>query len=268
MNHFIEVNKDSKDNLYLVIHTGSRTLGKYICKHYQEKGYKILTDNTELREFIINIPKNLAYVEGKDFDDYVHDMQITQFFANINREAIADTIIEKMELTEIDSFHTIHNYIEDNFTSNSEYQYVLRKGAIRALKDETVLIPINMRDGSILAKGKGNLDWNYSAPHGAGRLFSRSEAKELISLEEYKESMKDIFTTSINQNTIDESPMVYKPIEEILENINESVEVIDILKPIYNFKASDLDGLDFVKEKIEERKRTRLEREQNNEGKN
>lgn len=290
MNHFIEVNKDSKGNLYLVIHTGSRTLGKYICKHYQEKGYKILTDNTELREFIINkfkaegkeqlindelkkiprinIPKNLAYVEGKDFDDYVHDMQITQFFANINREAIADTIIEKMELTEIDSFHTIHNYIEDNFTSNSEYQYVLRKGAIRALKDETVLIPINMRDGSILAKGKGNLDWNYSAPHGAGRLFSRSEAKELISLEEYKESMKDIFTTSINQNTIDESPMVYKPIEEILENINESVEVIDILKPIYNFKASDLDGLDFVKEKIEERKRTRLEREQNNEGKN
>lgn len=289
-NHFIEVNKDSKGNLYLVIHTGSRTLGKYICKHYQEKGYKILTDNTELREFIINkfkaegkeqlindelkkiprinIPKNLAYVEGKDFDDYVHDMQITQFFANINREAIADTIIEKMELTEIDSFHTIHNYIEDNFTSNSEYQYVLRKGAIRALKDETVLIPINMRDGSILAKGKGNLDWNYSAPHGAGRLFSRSEAKELISLEEYKESMKDIFTTSINQNTIDESPMVYKPIEEILENINESVEVIDILKPIYNFKASDLDGLDFVKEKIEERKRTRLEREQNNEGKN
>lgn len=288
-NHFIEVNKDSEGNLYLVIHTGSRTLGKYICKHYQELGYRKLTDNREQREAIINkfktegkeqlinnelkklpkvnIPKNLAYVEGKDFDDYVHDMQLTQFFANMNREAIADTIIDKMGLTEISSFHTIHNYIEDNSTTNSEYKYVLRKGAISSRLDEIVLIPINMRDGSILAKGKGNPDWNYSAPHGAGRVFSRSQAKEIISLEEFQESMKDVFTTSVNQNTIDESPMVYKPMEEILGNITEAVDVIDILKPIYNFKASDLDGLDFVQAKIAERKKRKLEREQN-EGKN
>lgn len=285
MNHFIELDKDSEDNLYLVIHTGSRTLGKYICKHYQELGYKKLTDNSEQREAIINkfkaegkeqlindelkklpkinIQKNLAYVEGKDFDDYVHDMQLTQFFANMNREAIADTIIDKMGLTEISSFHTIHNYIEDNSTTNSEYKYVLRKGAISARLDEIVLIPINMRDGSILAKGKGNPDWNYSAPHGAGRIYSRSQAKEVITLEEFQDSMKNVFTTSVNQNTIDESPMVYKPMEEILENITESVDVIDILKPIYNFKASDLDGLDFVQAKIAERKRKRLEREQN-----
>lgn len=284
-NHFIELNKDSEDNLYLVVHSGSRSLGKYICKYYQEKGYKTLTDNSEEKLAIINsykaqgkeqlindelkkikkvkIPKNLAYVEGKDFDDYVHDMSITQFFAQMNREAIADTILDKMKLNEENSFHTIHNYIEDNSTTNSEYKYVLRKGAISARLDELVLIPINMRDGSILAKGKGNSDWNYSAPHGAGRLFSRSEAKELISLEEFQDSMVDVFTTSVNQNTIDESPMAYKPMEEILDNITESVDVIDILKPIYNFKASDLDGLDFVKEKIEERKRKKLEREQN-----
>lgn len=260
-NHFIELNKDSKDNLYLVVHTGSRTLGKYVCKYYQNLGYKKLTDNSEQREAIINkfkaegkeqlindelkrlprinIPKNLAYVEGKEFDDYVHDMQITQFFAQMNREAIADTIIEKMGLKTGRSFHTIHNYIEVDCDVNSKTGCypILRKGAIRAADGEVALIPINMRDGSIIATGKGNPEWNYSAPHGAGRLLSRSKAKELLNIEDFKNTMKDVYSSSVCDSTLDEAPMAYKPIEEILENIVDTVDDIKIIKPIYNYKA-------------------------------
>lgn len=259
-NHFIELSKDSKGNLYLIIHTGSRYLGKQIAEYYQKKAIENITKNNidkkkneiinklksegkekEIQQALkdikpINIPSELCYLEGKDYKDYLHDMHIAQSYARINREAIADIIIDKMKLKEATCFHTTHNYIDENFKIDNEY--VLRKGAIRALKDEKVLIPINMKDGSILAKGKGNPDWNYSAPHGAGRLLSRSKAKEQLSLEAFKESMKDIYTTSVNLSTLDEAPMAYKPMDEILSNIKDTVEIIDILKPIYNFKAS------------------------------
>lgn len=252
-NHFIEVNRDIDGYLYLVIHSGSRHLGGEVAKFYQNLAIKSLTDirdvklqlaeqlksqgrqqeiNDELKKIIKpKINKAFAYLEGTNLDNYLHDMKIAQDFATWNRKAMADVIIREMKLKPIEQFTTIHNYINTD-------DMILRKGAISARKDEKVLIPINMRDGSIIAIGKGNEDWNFSAPHGAGRLMSRSKAKENISMSDYKDSMKDVWTTSVSINTIDESPMAYKPIDEILENIKDTVDVIDIIEPVYNFKAS------------------------------
>ena len=262
-NHFLEVGVDSKNNKYLVIHSGSRNLGKQVAeiyqrmaidlcrgkedyfvkreeiiKKYKEQGNKNLIKSAlkdlekEYKTLEPKYPKALCYLTGEYRDRYLHDMKICQEYANLNREVMADIILKSLfnkALSRFPHFQTVHNYI--NFKDN-----IIRKGAISAHKEEKVLIPINMRDGSILAKGKGNPDWNYSAPHGAGRLMSRTVAKESVTLEEFKESMKGIYSTSINEKTIDESPMAYKPIENIIENIGDTVEIIDIIKPIYNYK--------------------------------
>lgn len=261
-NHFIEIDIDENDNKYLVIHTGSRNLGKQVAEIYQEKAikycsyedemkeakqklikeYKDLGKEKEIQEKLIEIskkydgktklPKDLCYLEGKLRKDYLHDMKICQKFARINRREIAFVIMSKMNLDCINYFETIHNYIsfEDN---------IVRKGAISAKKGEKVLIPMNMRDGCIIGIGKGNDDWNQSAPHGAGRIMSRMKAKETFNLDEYKESMKNIYTTSVNEDTIDEAPFVYKSMQEIIDNIGDTVDIIKIIKPIYNFKANE-----------------------------
>lgn len=263
-NHFIEVDKDDEGNYYLVIHSGSRNLGLQVAKYYQRKAIEyhknLIFDKQKEKKIIIeqlkkegkqqliqkalkeideklvktHIPEDLCYVEGPLFDDYIHDMDICQKFAVINREVIAKKIclFLKLNYNSLNGFETIHNYI------NME-DMILRKGAISAYKDQLVLIPINMRDGCIIGKGKGNADFNYSAPHGAGRLLSRSEAKEKINLEDFEKTMEGIYTTSVNQSTIDESPFAYKPIESILENIKDTIEIVKIVKPIYNFKSSE-----------------------------
>ncbi|GAE89671.1 RNA-splicing ligase RtcB [Acetivibrio straminisolvens] len=253
-NHFIEVNKDSEGNLYLVVHSGSRHLGKQVAEYYQDLGYKELVSKTEEIKAIIErlkaegrekeiqkeikkvkppqINKQLAYVQGKSYEDYLADMKLVQKFAVLNRKAIVDEIARRMNLKIEEQFTTIHNYIDLD-------SMILRKGAISARQGEKVLIPINMRDGSLICIGKGNKDWNYSAPHGAGRLMSRAKAKEVITLKEFQESMKGIYSTTVNRFTIDECPMAYKPMEEIIENIRDTVEIVDIIKPIYNFKAAE-----------------------------
>ncbi|HHV72532.1 MAG TPA: RtcB family protein [Clostridia bacterium] len=223
-NHFIEVNKDKDGTLYLVVHSGSRHLGKQVAEYYQQLAYKELKG--------VKISKQLAYVQGESYNNYLHDMRIVQQFAVYNRKAIVDEIINRMELEIEDQFTTIHNYIDLN-------NMILRKGAISAQKGERVLIPLNMRDGSLICIGKGNKDWNYSAPHGAGRLMSRRKAKQTISLEEFKKTMEGIYTTTVNRSTLDECALAYKPMEEIINNIQETVEIVDIIKPVYNFKASE-----------------------------
>lgn len=262
-NHFIEVDTDNSGSKYLIIHSGSRNLGKQVADYYQYLAVEITQGKDRLyeqqkqliaeykaqgrknkiekaikelhRKFNPNpldTPKELCYLTGEYREDYLHDMELCQLFAVLNRSTIAGTIIREMNWTPLYAFETIHNYIE--VESN-----MVRKGAISAKAGEKVLIPINMRDGCIIGIGKGNEDWNYSAPHGAGRIMSRSKAKEKISLAEFEKSMEGIFTTSVNQSTIDESPMVYKPIEEIVANIGDTVEIVKIIKPIYNFKASE-----------------------------
>ena len=186
--------------------------------------------NREFKARKSETPPDLCFVYGKYFDQYLRDVALCQKFARLNRELIAKILLNRAGLTAVESFHTIHNYIDTK-------EMILRKGAIAAHDGERVLIPINMRDGSILAIGKGNPDWNYSAPHGAGRLFSRSDAKELINLEEYRQAMEGIYTTSVNESTLDESPMAYKSIDDILETIEPTAEIIEVLKPVYNFKA-------------------------------
>lgn len=220
-NHFIEVNKDKVGNLYLVVHSGSRHLGKQVAEYYQKLAWQKKKEN---------IKKDLAYVEGEDFADYLHDMKTTQHYAVYNRKAIIDEIINSMNLTIVEEFTTIHNYIDMK-------TMILRKGAISAQQGEKLIIPINMRDGSIIAVGKGNQEWNYSAPHGAGRVMSRRQAKKTLSMKDFQKSMQGIYSTSIKSSTLDEAPMVYKPIKEIINNIRETVEIIDIIRPIYNFKA-------------------------------
>ena len=254
-NHFIEIDEGSDGSKYLVIHTGSRNLGKQVAEYYQRLAVKRLYAKKEERADIIakckaegrerdiqaelaklaskhssNVPKDLCYLEGKDRDDYLDDMKICQLFAKLNRECIAYSIIGGKLVG--DPFHTIHNYIE--LETN-----MVRKGAISAKKGEKVLIPINMRDGSLLCVGKGNEDWNCSAPHGAGRIMSRNKARESISMESFRESMTGIYTTSVCESTIDESPMAYKPMDEIINNIKDTVDILDVLKPVYNFKASE-----------------------------
>jgi len=251
-NHFIEVGKTSKDELFLVIHSGSRNIGGQVAKYYQNIAIENLTDNAKEREELIaklkkegrqneigkelkklkkpEINKDLAYLIGTDFDNYMHDMELMQKYAVLNRRTMVNIMLEKAELTEIEAFETIHNYIDFN-------RMMLRKGAVSAENGETLLIPINMRDGSIIAKGKGNEDWNYSAPHGAGRLMGRRQAHKNLNFDEFKEQMKDVYSTSVLTETLDEAPNAYKPMNEILEAIGGTVEVVDVIKPIYNFKA-------------------------------
>lgn len=261
-NHFIEVDIDEDGNKYLVIHSGSRNLGKQVAEIYQQIAIDSFYNNRELIEKqnaliaeykktgrqkeieealkklrsdyvpYSGIPKELCYLIGENREKYLHDMKICQEFAQKNRKYIAELIITNMDWVSIEGFETIHNYI-DHETN------IVRKGAISAKAGEKVLIPINMRDGCIIGIGKGNEDWNCSAPHGAGRIMSRGEAKQTVSLDEYKESMKGIYTTSVDESTLDESPMVYKPIDEIIHNVQDTVAVDKIIHPIYNFKASE-----------------------------
>lgn len=250
-NHFIEMNHDDEDNLYLVIHSGSRYLGKQIAEYYQNQAsagmIKIVNEKlidklksqkrhkeiqAEIEKAKQNINRKLMYVEGETFRDYLNDMRIAQTFAEFNRKAIANGIVAEMGFSVINHFTTIHNYIDLD-------KMILRKGAISAKAGEVVIIPINMRDGSIIATGKGNADWNYSAPHGAGRLMSRKQAKKSLKMEDFKKSMEGIFTTSISRDTLDEAPSVYKPMDEIVANIHDTVEINKIIKPVYNFKASE-----------------------------
>jgi RNA-splicing ligase RtcB len=265
-NHFIELDRDQDDNIWLVIHTGSRHLGIEVCNFYQNEGYRVLKDKAnggskqEKRDAFIaklkaegrhkdidkevkrwekeyaevnpSIPYDLAYVEGDLFKDYIHDMDMVQKHAACNRAEIARVILKYAKLHEVERFETVHNYIDVE-------NMILRKGSVSAQTGERLLIPINMRDGSLICVGKGNPDWNYSAPHGAGRLMSRSAAKESISMDDFKASMNGIYTTCVNQGTIDESPMAYKPMDEIVANIADTVDIVDIIKPIYNFKAGE-----------------------------
>ncbi len=259
-NHFIEADKGSDGSIYIVIHSGSRHLGVEVCKYYQKEAYRRLNEasaddvqsliarlKSEGRQSMIQselkklentkhtaVPKHLAYCEGELFLSYIHDMKIVQEFAMLNRKAMMDEIIKGMGLHAAESFTTIHNYID---TENM----ILRKGAVSAKEGERLLIPINMRDGSLLCTGKGNPDWNCSAPHGAGRLYSRTQAKSSFTVSEYRKQMEGIYTTSVNKATLDECPMAYKSLEDIVGNIGETVEIVDIIKPIYNFKAGSED---------------------------
>lgn len=223
-NHFIEIDLDEDDNKYLIIHTGSRNFGLKVANYYQNIAHKYCIKNN------IELPKSLCYLEGKKAEEYKKDMKIAQDYAHINRYIIAKRIVNFLRIKPIEQFETIHNYI--NFEDN-----IIRKGAVSAKYNEKLLIPLNMRDGCIIAKGKGISDWNYSAPHGAGRRLSRNKAKKELSLEEFKSSMKDIYTTSVKKSTLDEAPMAYKDPKEIIENIEETVTIEKIIKPIYNFKA-------------------------------
>ncbi len=261
-NHFIEVDVASDGTKYLVIHTGSRNLGKQVAEIYQNLAVELnrgMEDYFKMRDEIIRtykeqgrrgeiqaalkeiawkkangpttVPEDLCFLYGQYFDDYLADVEICQQFAKRNRELIAQIILDRCNLTATDAFHTIHNYIDTG-------EMILRKGAIAAHKDEKVLIPINMRDGSVLAVGKGNAEWNYSAPHGAGRVMSRNKAKQVLSLDEYKKAMEGIYSTSVNEETLDEAPMAYKSLNDIIDVIEETVDVIEVIKPIYNFKAN------------------------------
>lgn len=275
-NHFIEADRDDDGNLYIVVHSGSRHAGKEIAEYYQEEAWKQLNGNsdaeiaafiqklksegreTEIQEELkklksqvrTNIPKDLAYVSGQLFDDYINDMKIMQHFAEMNRKAMIETISIGLHIKEsdiIERFTTIHNYIyipdaENPDNGNDETkkgQMILRKGAVSAQKGEKLLIPINMRDGSLVCIGKGNEDWNCSAPHGAGRVMSRMKAKKELNLADFKAEMKGIWSSTVNKSTLDEAPMAYKTMDDIVENIGETAEIVKIIKPIYNFKAAE-----------------------------
>ena len=229
-NHFIEVDKDDDGNLYLVIHTGSRNLGLRVAELYQKKAYNAVGGRKQTE-----IPYELAYLTGEEKDDYLYDMAFMQRFAELNRRIIKEVILDGMKLHEADSFTTIHNYIDTD-------AMILRKGAVSANAGERLLIPMNMRDGSLICTGLGNEDWNCSAPHGAGRRFSRTDAENSFTISEFKKQMEGIYTTSVSKDTLDECPMAYKPMEEILQNIGETVRVERIIRPIYNFKASEHGG--------------------------
>lgn len=260
-NHFIEIDRARDGKFYLVIHSGSRNLGKQVAEIYQALAVDLAKGKEELfkeQERIIReykeagrrkeiqgvlvalrknfhennptVPADLCHVYGKYFHNYLHDLAYCQEFAKKNRETIAKVLLKRTGISGGQGFHTTHNYIDTE-------ESILRKGAIAAHKGEVVLIPINMRDGSVLAVGKGNAEWNYSAPHGAGRLMSRSQAKEQLSMDEFKQSMEGVYTTSVNEFTLDESPMAYKSLDDIIDVIGDTVEIVDVMKPVYNFKA-------------------------------
>ena len=232
-NHFIEADIDENGNKYLVVHTGSRYLGQAVAKFYQAAGYEQMQmEGVRTSQDVIDVPSYLAYVSGQLFEDYIHDMKIVQRYSCLNRKAIMDTILNGLHLYETERFETIHNYIDTD-------SMILRKGAVSAKKGERLLIPINMRDGSLVCTGKGNPEWNYSAPHGAGRLYSRKAAKEKFELKEFAEQMEGIYTTSVCTATIDEAPMCYKNMNDIVDNIEPTVEINAVIRPIYNFKAGN-----------------------------
>lgn len=257
-NHFIEVDRSEDGRLFLVVHSGSRHVGTEVANFYQGEGRRALWGgaNYQVQETIarlkaegrfreiqktikalkkeheLDIPKDLAYVEGKLFYDYIHDMKLTQRFAMLNRKAMVDVIMTGMGLTAVDAFTTIHNYIDTD-------AMILRKGSVSAKAGEKLLIPINMRDGSLICAGKGNADWNCSAPHGAGRLMSRRTAFSALSMEEFKKEMDGIYTTCVLPETLDESPMAYKSMEEIVAQIGSTAEIVERIRPVFNFKAAD-----------------------------
>ena len=259
-NHFIEVDKDEEGNLYIVVHSGSRHLGVEVASYYQDQGYRVLnrTDEASVKAFVeqlkaqgrdkeiskelkklkntkrTSVPRELAYVQGELFEQYIHDMKLVQQFAMLNRQAMMDEILKGMKLHVEEQFTTIHNYIDTD-------HMILRKGAVSAQAGEKLLIPINMRDGSLICVGKGNADWNFSAPHGAGRLMSRAQAKQSFTVSEFKKQMAQIYTTSVNKTTLDECPMAYKGMDAILDNIGPTAQVVKIIRPIYKFKAGEED---------------------------
>ncbi len=261
-NHFIEIDTAADGNNYLIIHSGSRNLGKQVANYYQNiaidmhrgkfdlpmkkkdliQSYKeqnrfseisgaLVALQREYEEKGLDMPPDLCYLYGSYLQDYLHDVNLCQIFARRSRERMAEIVLKKTGMTSISAFHTIHNYIDTE-------EMILRKGAIAAHENELVLIPINMRDGSVLARGKGNPEWNFSAPHGAGRLMSRSKAMKDLDMETYRTAMDGIYTTSVNVSTLDEAPMAYKSLSDIMDVIQDSVNIIEILKPVYNFKAS------------------------------
>lgn len=261
-NHFIEINEDNKGNKYLVIHSGSRNLGLQVAKYHQDRAEEYCNNKIKEIRHQMNrevgllkqsqnfkdveatiqridgqideyrVPKALMFLEGNQAKEYLEDMYAAQEFAFYNRETMSERIVQFLRLNDVSSFTSIHNYIDPE-------DKIIRKGATRALRGEKLIIPINMRDGSIIAIGKGNREWNYSAPHGAGRLMSRSKAKEKISLDDYQKTMSNVWTSSVNRSTLDEAPMAYKPIDEIIENTKDTIDILEIIKPVYNFKASD-----------------------------
>ena len=259
-NHFIEVDCDEEGRLYLVVHSGSRHIGNEVAKYYQNEGFRALCGNARFqideaiarmkaegntkeihtvvkqlkvqRAMRTPMPKDFAYVEGVLFDDYIHDMEIIQRYATLNRKAMTEVIVREMGLTVAEAFTTVHNYIDMD-------SMILRKGAVSAQRGEKLLIPINMRDGSLICIGKGNADWNESAPHGAGRLMSRTDAFKRLSMETYEKEMEGIYSTCVVSGTLDESPMAYKSMEEIVSLIGPTAEVVSRIKPLYNFKAAD-----------------------------
>lgn len=259
-NHFIEVDKDEEGRLFIVVHSGSRHIGNEVAKYYQEEAYRALggSSKAQIAQMIkqlkdekrqkeieseikrvkaeskdnVSIPKDLAYVTGELFEDYIHDMKLIQRFAVLNRKAMMDVILTGMKLTRADEFTTIHNYIDTE-------EMILRKGAVSAKEGEMLLIPINMRDGSLICIGKGNDDWNSSAPHGAGRLMSRTKARRELSMDEYRAEMSGVFTTCVVNDTLDEAPMAYKSKDDIVRFIGPTVEVKNSIIPVYNFKAAE-----------------------------
>ena len=260
-NHFIEANRDDENNLYIVIHSGSRHLGKEIAEYYQNEAWKQLNKNRKpdiakyieqlkeagrhkeiqaklklfMKQVITDIPKDLAYITGELFEDYIHDMKITQYYATINRKAMMSIILKELKISDnmiCDQFSTIHNYIDTD-------SMILRKGSVSAQHGEKLIIPINMRDGSLICEGLGNKDWNYSAPHGAGRIMSRASAFRTLKMEDFKTAMDGIYSTSVKTETLDESPMAYKNIDDIIANIKPTAKILKRIKPIYNYKASD-----------------------------
>ena len=257
-NHFIEVDRDSEGALYLVVHSGSRRLGLEVAKYYQNEGYAVLNKSSQadIQQLIAQlkaegrqkeipaavkkrkhtkqtqIPAPLAYVEGRLFEDYIHDMKLVQQYAMLNRRAMVHEILKGMKLKAAEQFTTVHNYIDTD-------RMILRKGAVSAQAGEKLLIPINMRDGSLICVGKGNEEWNCSAPHGAGRLMSRTDAKQSFTVSQFKKEMAEIYTTSVSRETLDECPMAYKRMEDIADNIGPTAEILKVIKPIYNFKAGE-----------------------------
>ena len=257
-NHFIEVDRGENGDLFIVVHSGSRHIGNEVAKYYQDEGRKAFwggarhqvdavvaqlkaqgrfqdiqpTIDRLRAEHDIGLPKDLAYVEGRLFDDYIHDMKIIQYFAELNRKAMMDVILTGMGLTPAEQFTTIHNYIDTD-------HMILRKGAVAAYEGQKLLIPINMRDGSLICVGKGNPDWNCSAPHGAGRLMSRKEAFQRLSMDDYRKEMEGIYTTCVDRTTLDEAPMAYKSMDEIISHIDPTVDIVERIIPVYNFKAAE-----------------------------
>lgn len=260
-NHFIEIDKASNGTYYLIIHSGSRNLGKQVAEIYQQlaidlhmgkeeyfkkkddiiRTYKAEGRRTEIQSAlaelkynfetqVLDTPEDICWLYGTYLDDYLHDVEICQQFARRSREKMAEIILNRTGMSATDAFHTVHNYIDTK-------EMILRKGAIAAHDGERVLIPINMRDGSVIAIGRGNPEWNFSAPHGAGRLMSRAEAKETLDLDAYKAAMQGIYTTSVNEATLDEAPMAYKSLDSIVDVVGDSVDILDVMKPVYNFKA-------------------------------